>query len=82
MLQTEKQNKYCTCKREDVSEDAFNRVQDGMQEVLNKATKFLLEKCLLKYSLVRNLACFDPREFIRDAEDLEGWCTSWIMRKE
>ena len=68
MPQTEKQSNYCTCKRDDVSEDAF-RVQDRVQELLNKATKFLLEMGPSKYSLVRILACFDPREIVRDPED-------------
>ena len=53
---------------EDVSEDVF-RFQDGVQAVLNKATKFLLDKYLLKHSLVKNLACFHPREIVRDPED-------------
>ena len=38
------------------------------KEVLNKASKLLLEKCPLKYSLVRNLVCFDPREIVRDLD--------------
>ena len=36
---------------------------------MNKASKLLLGKCPLKYFLVRNLACFVPREIGRDKLD-------------
>ena len=42
--------------------------------MMNKASKLLLGKCPLKYFLVRNLACFVPREIGRDPQDSKARC--------
>ena len=53
----------------EISQKMLLEFRIDCKEVLNKATKLLLDKCPLKYSLVRNLACFDPHEIVRNPED-------------
>ena len=54
---------------EKISEKILLEFRMECKEVLIKATTLLLEKCPLKYSLVRNLACLDPREIAKNPED-------------
>ena len=54
---------------EKISQKMLLEFRMECKEVLIKATTLLLEKCTLKYSLVRNLACLDPREIAKNPED-------------
>ena len=54
---------------EKISQKMLLEFKMECKEVLIKATTLLLEKCPLKYSLVRNLACLDPREIAKNPED-------------
>ena len=54
---------------EKISQKMLLELRMECKEVLIKATTLFLEKCPLKYSLVRNLACLDPREIAKNIED-------------